>query len=611
MYITPKQRRRNFWVTLILILGLPLTAFAAVMAIRYFTGASGETFPKNVVITNLTSNAVSITWTTDSPTAGSVTVNGGKGDSSPFIDIRGTDRRKTHHVDIVDLDPSKDYSFIILSNDQRYTDEKGKGFKFRTAPVTSDIPIPTPIYGEVEGRDKDDVVVFVTLDGDEKVYPASSATTATGKWIVDLSALRDPASKNLVKVDKNTNITITVKGVDTLGGMISGTFGELVDTEGQLQTVIQLNDIPTETLFAKIPSSAQISAIKQQIQTPIPTQSPDKEPETPDNNQENGGGVIAQDVKWKSLAGTTGTSAEINVPTGEDSVQITNITDTGFSVVWLSKTASQGSVKYGTTITDLSEIALDERDSTINIGKYTTHSVKLSRLQPNTQYYFEIFNDSSVIRDNGQPFSITTFPTLSTPPEFKTVTGKVSNVADPADSIVIVKISDADNEGTKGTSTLSSTLTDSSGNWVVTIGDVRKSDGSEYYSFSENDKITASVLGLTNVKPRTLTIKTSLESPIALEGEASTTRKIVKIAALANYNVYTKTVPAEVKPETGGGGDISQDLEYTPKTAVSKPLLVTLVLGVILIISGTLVYSKSNRKYKEHRIKEKMISSVI
>lgn len=611
MYITPKQRRRNFWVTLILILGLPLTAFAAVMAIRYFTGASGETFPKNVVITNLTSNAVSITWTTDSPTAGSVTVNGGKGDSSPFIDIRGTDRRKTHHVDIVDLDPSKDYSFIILSNDQRYTDEKGKGFKFRTAPVTSDIPIPTPIYGEVEGRDKDDVVVFVTLDGDEKVYPASSATTATGKWIVDLSALRDPASKNLVKVDKNTNITITVKGVDTLGGMISGTFGELVDTEGQLQTVIQLNDIPTETLFAKIPSSAQISAIKQQIQTPTPTQSPDKEPETPDNNQENGGGVIAQDVKWKSLAGTTGTSAEINVPTGEDSVQITNITDTGFSVVWLSKTASQGSIKYGTSITDLSETALDERDSTINIGKYTTHSVKLSRLQPNTQYYFEIFNDSSVIRDNGQPFSITTFPTLSTPPEFKTVTGKVSNVADPADSIVIVKIADADNEGTKGTSTLSSTLTDSSGNWVVTIGDVRKSDGSEYYSFSENDKITASVLGLTNVKPRTLTIKTSLESPIALEGEASTTRKIVKIAALANYNVYTGTVPAEVKPETGGGGDISQDLEYTPKTAVSKPLLVTLVLGVILIIFGTLVYSKSNRKYKEHRIKEKMISSVI
>lgn len=610
MYITPKQRRKNFWVTLILILGLPLTAFAAMMAIRYFTGASGETFPKNVVITNLTSNAVSITWTTDSSTAGSVTVNGGKGDSTPFIDIRGTDRRKTHHVDVVDLDPSKDYSFIILSNDERYTDEKGKGFKFRTAPVTSETPIPTPVYGEVEGTDKDDVVIFVTVDGDEKVYPASSATTATGKWIVDLSALRDPASKNLVKIDKNTNITITAKGVDTLGGMISGTYGELVDNEGQLQTVVQLNDTPTETLFAKIPSGAQISAIKQQTSTP--TQPTEEELETPDNNDdETGGEVIAQDVEWKSLAGTLGTTSEINVPTGEESVQITNLTDTGFSVVWLSKTASQGSIKYGTTSADLSETALDERDSTINIGKYTAHSVKLSRLQPNTQYYFEIYNDSSVIRDEGQPFSITTFATLSAPPEFKTVTGKVSNVADSADMVVIVKIADADSEGTTGTSTLSSTLTDSSGNWVVTVGDVRKSDGSEYYSFSENDKITASVLGITSVKPRTLATKTAIETPIALEGETSATRKIVKIAALTSYNVYAGTIPAEVRPDSGGGGDFSEDFEYTPKTAISTPLLITIILGGVSVISGSFIYSKSNRKYKEQRIKEKMISSVI
>lgn len=613
MYITPKQRRKSFWTTLILLFGLPLTVIAGIMAYQYYSGASGDQTPQNVVITNLTSNSVSVTWTTDTVSSGSITTNAGKGDSTPFIDIRGTDRRKTHHVDVVDLDPAKDYTFVILSNEQRYTDEKGKAFKFRTSPVTVETPVPMPVYGSIEGTDKEDAIVYITVDGQSKVYPASSATTSTGKWIVDLSALRDPASRELVKVDKNTLITITVKGTDTLGGTISGTYGDLVDAEGQLKTVVQLNDVPTDTLFAQIPTTAQISSISKATNKPTPTPPVDDgntDNGGTDNGNNDGGGNIVSDVTWGILKGTQVSASSSSAVIGEDSVKITNITDTGFNVVWLTTNATEGQIKYGTVATDLSETGLDERDSAVSKGKFTSHSVKLARLLPKTKYYFEIYNDLSVIKDNGSPFSVTTFDTLSTPPEFKTVTGKVSNITDLADAVVVVKLTDTDSKGTSGVSSLSSTLPDANGNWVVTIGDIRNATGTEYYSYSETDKLVTDVVALTSVKTVTSTTKAAIDTGVTATASSQTNRSIVKIQPLSNYNVYSGAVPT-IKKETGGGGSDIPVIEYTPKTAISSPLLITIILGLISIFVGSGIYIKSQRKYIEKQTKEKMISSVI
>lgn len=607
MYVTPRQKRRYFWTSLILIIGLPVTTLAAIWAVRYFSLAGGSETPNDVIISNLSSNSISISWGTEADASGSITVNGGKGDSAPFIDIRGTDRRKTHHVDIVDLEPAKDYTFIILSNDTRYADENGKPFKFRTAPITSQTPIPTPVYGAVEGSNKEDALVYVVVEGLSTVFPASSATTTSGKWIVDLSALRDPATRELVKLEKDTSITLIAKGAGVLGGTVSGTYGELIDDEGQMKTSIQLSDVPTDSLLSVLPQGALITGVVQSgtnnppVEEPTDEEPVDEEPEVPDD-------VIATDVEWESIEGTE-TGSISNPVVGESSVQVTNITDSGFTVVWISSTPTEGSVKYGTSQSSLTETAIDERDSAVSTLKYTAHSVKLSRLQPETKYFFEIHSDSSVIRDNGTAFNQTTFKTLASPPEFKTITGKLTGVSNPSDAVVVVSIEQGDGNGSSGESTLTSTIPDGSGNWVATLGDIRTSSGNEYYSYSDSDKVSASVSSLSIFNPKTTTVSNSLDNGITLATDPESERKIVKVPALSNYFVYSGAVGG-----TGSGGTpntVDQKSDYTPKTAVTYPLLLTIVFGFISMIVGISVFLRSQRKYKVVHEKNGMMSSVI
>src|SRR5690606_40207066 len=66
----------------------------------------------------------------------------------------------------------------------------------------------------------------------------------------------------------------------------------------------------------------------------------------------------------------------------------------------------------GTSPGSLSATALDERDSIVTKGKYNSHSIKLTKLQPQTQYYFEIVSAGEVLQNHGNPFTATTFATL-------------------------------------------------------------------------------------------------------------------------------------------------------------------------------------------------------
>jgi hypothetical protein len=366
-----------------------------------------------------------------------------------------------------------------------------------------------------------------------------------------------------------------------------------------------MSDVPTDSLFTSIPKVAQLSSVVAQV--PTTPQPPVEEPGEEEPGEEEPG-VIGQDIEWGIIAGTqvSGGSSAI---TGSESVQVTNVTDTGFNIVWLSSTATEGSVKYGTSALALTEIALDERDSAVSKGKYTVHSVRITRLQPETTYHFEAYNDSTALRDNGSPFSVKTFKTLSTPPEFKTVTGKVSNFS--GEAIVILSLSDEDATGTSGVSTLGSTIVDETGNWVATLGDMRKTDGSEYYTFSDTDKVEVSAISLGSIKGATITSKKAVEDGVTLVGTSDGDRKIVKIASLTSYNVYASTVPTS-NSETGGGGDVVVDTgSEIPNTSISTPLLITLVLGFVALLVGVYIYIRGNFKYKENSSKSRMVSSVI
>lgn len=68
----PQRKRKQNIILLILILGLPLVLFAAYQVVQIVSKASADIDPKSVVISNLTTNMITVSWTTDSKTIGSI-----------------------------------------------------------------------------------------------------------------------------------------------------------------------------------------------------------------------------------------------------------------------------------------------------------------------------------------------------------------------------------------------------------------------------------------------------------------------------------------------------------------------------------------------------------
>lgn len=620
MYRTPKQKRRYLVTTAILAIGIPLTVLAGYIGIRYFTGATGDPTPKNVVISNVTNSAATISWTTEAQTAGSVIVNEG----TPSLDIRGASRRNTHYVEIGDLDPQKEYTFTIKSNSTEYTDEEGNSFKFKTTPISTQTPVPNPIYGSIIGASSDDALVYAVVQG-STAFPASAVINSGGNWILDLSAIRDE-SANLVKVEADTQMILVAQSSDGQGVRIIGTYSDIFDTDGKVKETNSMVLAPTASLLANFPASSVISQVVSsgtgggnlEEETPS-TEQPEEEPTTeePEEEEEPEEPTVGRefrlvlDVNWKSISNTSPSTTSVNVATGEDSVQITNITDNSFTVVWVTKTAVEGSVDYGTSATALNSIAIDERDNITSKGKYTSHSVKIDELEPQTQYFFEINSGTDTIKNGAAAFSITTFATLDTPPEFKTVSGKITGAEDPEDAVIVVHIKNGDSDGTSGNSTLTSAVPDSSGNWIVTIGELRNSTGSEYYDISSGDKLIAQPVVFANADE----VEESADGieektvQVAVKGVSDTDRNFVKVAALSDYGFTSFG--------TGGGNveDLDDDdnpvidpgTDATPSTGLSLPFIITALLGGVFVGTGTILVRKS----KPEVVRKSMVDSVL
>ncbi len=609
MYVSSKQKKRYLLITAIIALAIPFTVLASYFAVQFFTGAAPQEDPKGVVISNLTSNSITVTWITDAQTLGTlVTTKNGK-ESKPYLDIRGNSKRYTHHVEINDLDPETEYSFYITSNGKKYTTENGKDFKFTTSKLVSGSPVPKPVYGTITGVSSDDYLVYITTDS-SKMYPASTTSSSAGNWVIDLSALRD-GSSTLVDIESDTQLKIFVRGKSEAGKYITGRYSELFSNEGKLNSTYILDTSSTISVSTILPANAIIASVKTTTpevpETPVveepetPEEPVVEEPEEPiveDPDDEYTGTRVFRYVKQVSINPVAGTTAQTSVPTnvliGDKSVLISNLTDTGFTISWTTNTAQDGYIKYGTTAQALDNTGYDEKDSMLSKGKYYQHSVSLSRLQPETEYFFEIISGTTTILNNSAPFSVKTFKTLSSPPEFKTISGKLTGVSNMKDALIVVEIEDKDGSGSSGKSTKSSATPDDQGNWIVSIGDIRTSDGLNYYNASNDDSIIITSLGYFDKDTETIKYSSISDSDIQLKVLSSVTiNEPVKVAKLKSYGVYNASVPNTDDAGGIGGGSLD-DLDETPKTSIWIPSFILSLISLILIVSFFIKRKKKN-----------------
>lgn len=191
-------------------------------------------------------------------------------------------------------------------------------------------------------------------------------------------------------------------------------------------------------------------------------------------------------------------------------IKVTNVTDSGFTISFLTDEATAGFVKYGETAGELQSQSSDDRDQLSgSIGQYQTHHVTVRGLKPATQYFYTLGTGTRASFDNnGQPFEITTAKRAGAPSAAKTAYGSVVTAAGaPADgALVYVAI--------QGVGEMSS-LVKSSGSYAIALSNARTADGSSYAQIADTDTMGVTVQGPSASQVSSFSVTVADSQPIA------------------------------------------------------------------------------------------------
>ncbi|MEK7571165.1 MAG: Ig-like domain-containing protein [Patescibacteria group bacterium] len=106
-----------------------------------------------------------------------------------------------------------------------------------------------------------------------------------------------------------------------------------------------------------------------------------------------------------------GTQAAIsNTP---QKLQISNITDTSFTVSYITEAKVIGALAYGQDAS-FGTVSQDDRDKTGTPTEHRVHSMIVSSLTPGTTYFFAIASGTETFLDQGKPYTVTTARTAGT-----------------------------------------------------------------------------------------------------------------------------------------------------------------------------------------------------
>lgn len=251
------------------------------------TKAGPTESPKNVKITNASTNTFSVSWTTDTPVTGFLRYSENPGKvTTPAGDIRdqisGSAQAYTnHYVNITSLKADTTYYFVIGSGPQTYNDS-GKPFQTRTGPQV--IPPPEDVItGKILTGNSDPVngaIVYVDIEGGTSM---STVTKTDGTWRLNLASARTTDGQVLtydktnailsmfVQAGSNGTATaITDTGKDNpVPDIVLGKNQSFIDTLPALSSeqataaaqkvgegFQQLAAIPTQTVEVNLPSEA-------------------------------------------------------------------------------------------------------------------------------------------------------------------------------------------------------------------------------------------------------------------------------------------------------------------------------------------------------------------
>ena len=178
--------KRNKIPTILGIVLLVAATFAGVFFVNYKQifkiGATGETEPNNIRVSNITDSSLTVSWTTDKESAGFVVWNKG-------ITTAG-EKAFTHTATLTDLNPNETYEYKINSNGIIF-DNNGIPWQIKTSPTQQSETNPTVISGSVltaTGISVKNALVYMATGG--SLF--STLTSDSGNYVIRLPNV-DPA----------------------------------------------------------------------------------------------------------------------------------------------------------------------------------------------------------------------------------------------------------------------------------------------------------------------------------------------------------------------------------------------------------------------------------
>lgn len=349
--------KKNNNLQVFILLGIVVLIPFAIVVYRIFVANNSNSqgtsnTPQEIVTSNITDTAATVSWVTPSEAQGYInygnSINNFPLKQNDYRDGNSVGKYNTHYVEIKNLSPDTRYYFEIISNGADFDREGDLAFSFKTLPSGAVITSAESISGSINTTSSETVVYAHVTDG-STVSSSASAHITSGNFSFNKNSFRNV----------NTGEAYDLEGAVVV---VSATDGDLKRGSGEIDAqATRITDIATSAGGAQYDPQETISQAQTAI-TSTPTPSLNLVSPTPSS----GTGALQNILTDKVSSGR-----ELTDPLVPYSVFISNLSQTGFCMNWLTKQSTTGFITY-TRASSTSPITVnDDRDTAGKVTRYT------------------------------------------------------------------------------------------------------------------------------------------------------------------------------------------------------------------------------------------------
>lgn len=221
----PTKKRTALILTLLATVTL-ITLSLSSLKTNFLSKASPGDFPKNIKISNITDDSITVSYSTDGKVIGNI-IFGTEKNNLDYLSLDDRDQLsqisnayKIHSITLRGLEPNTEYYFSINSGSNNYLNNADL-FKVKTGSIITGIPPnQIPAVGSIiqeNNTTPPEGIVYLKINNSQLV----SSLIKNGMYIIPLNNLRNIQLNEYFTIAQNTDINIEAFSADQGGKSIT------------------------------------------------------------------------------------------------------------------------------------------------------------------------------------------------------------------------------------------------------------------------------------------------------------------------------------------------------------------------------------------------------